>query len=385
MRQHTEHERYMSQALRLAAKAQGRTSPNPAVGAVIVRARRIVGEGFHRRAGDAHAEIEALRQAGAAAKSATLYVTLEPCNHTGRTPPCCDAIVRSGISRVVIADKDPNPITDGRGLARLRRAGLNLVYGILQQEARRLNEPFYQVMTSGLPRVIAKSAQSLDGRIATAAGESRWITSPQARRIGHEWRSRVDAVLVGINTVLRDDPRLSVRGVPHRPGRPVRVVIDSHLRMPPTARCLTARPGGRTVLATTEAAMRDPRAAARAHALLMRGAEILALPARQGRVPFRRLCRALARRGIHSLLIEGGGEALAGALDERVVDRLVWFVAPLLIGGRNAVPSVGGGGAIRLARAIRLDELTVRRIGPDLCIEARVVYPNARRRGRHAG
>ena len=369
----------MARALRLARKALGRTSPNPAVGAVVIRHGRIVGEGFHRLAGAAHAEVDALRQAGPRARGSTLYVTLEPCNHTGRTPPCCDAILASKVSRVVVAAKDPNPLTDGRGIARLRRAGVQVVTGVLAREAKALNEPFWKTMRTGLPLVIAKVGQSLDGKIATAIGESRWITSAAARRLAHQWRGLVDGILVGVNTVLRDDPLLTPRGVPHRRGRPIKIIVDSRLRTPPGARCLSAHSPAPTLLVTTRLPRRATGPAARADrmrkALARRGVEVLALPPRQGRVPLRRLVRLLARRGIQSVLIEGGGEVLAGAFAERIVNRILFFIAPILIGGRLSPGSLGGKGVSRLGRAIRLEDVTYRRIGPDLCVEARVVYP----------
>jgi diaminohydroxyphosphoribosylaminopyrimidine deaminase/5-amino-6-(5-phosphoribosylamino)uracil reductase len=373
-----DHARYMGLALRLARKAVGHTSPNPMVGAVIVKDRRIIGQGYHRRAGAPHAEVEALRKAGPRTCGATLYVTLEPCNHAGRTPPCCDAILTAGISCVVIATKDPNPLTNGRGVARLRRAGIRVVTGVLEQEAQQLNEPFRKAMISGIPFVIAKVGQSLDGKIATTRGESRWITSPAARRLGHQWRSRVDAILVGVRTVLRDDPLLAVRGAAQRPGRPVKIIVDSRLRTPHTARCLSAQSPAPSLIATTV------RTGTKRAALVRRSVELLTLPAQQGRVPLRRLCRLLARRGIQSILIEGGGEVLASAFAERLVDRIAFFIAPMLIGGRTAPASVGGIGVSRLAHAIRLDDVTYRRVGPDLCVEGRVVYPKGaggRRRG----
>ena len=375
------HERYMEIALRLARRAIGRTSPNPAVGALIVRHGRIVGRGYHRFAGAPHAEVEALRRAGSRARGSTLYVTLEPCNHTGRTGPCCEAIIAAGISHVVAAMTDPNPLTDGRGIARLRRAGVRVTVGVRERDARQLNEPFCRAMTIGLPLIIAKIGQSLDGKIATVSGESRWITSPAARRLAHRWRSRVDAILVGSRTVLRDDPSLTVRrSAPRRPGRPLRIVVDSRLRIPPTARCLAGVSRQPTLIATTV------RSGARGRALQRRGAEVLTLPAQAGLVPLRALCRRLARRGVHSILLEGGGEVLASALNERLVQRIVFFVAPLLLGGRSAPTSVAGSGAARLSRAVRLADVSYRRVGPDLCVEARVVYPGkeagSRRRGQ---
>ena len=363
------HARYMAHALRLARKALGGTSPNPVVGAVIVNGGRIVGQGYHRRAGTPHAEVEALRRAGRNARGATLYVTLEPCNHTGRTPPCCDAILAAGIARVVIAAKDPNHITNGRGIARLRRAGLRVIAGVLEHEAKQLNEPFNHVMRSGMPLVIAKVGQSLDGKIATRRGESRWITSPAARRLSQQLRSRADAILVGVRTVIRDDPLLRVMGVRHRPDRPIKVIVDSRLRTPSRAKCFSALSPAPSFIATTV------REGARRAALRQRGIAMLTLPPRQGKVPLRRLCRLLARRGIQSILIEGGGEVLAGAFAERIVDRIVFFIAPVLIGGRTAPSSFGGSGIVHLGEAIQLRGVSYYRVGPDLCVEGRVVYP----------
>jgi diaminohydroxyphosphoribosylaminopyrimidine deaminase/5-amino-6-(5-phosphoribosylamino)uracil reductase len=272
------------------------------------------------------------------------------------------------MARVVAAVMDPHPLTRGRGLARLRRAGLSVVSGVRAREATALNAPFWSVMTTGLPWVIAKVGQSLDGKIATRSGASRWITSPVSRRLGHAWRSRVDAILVGVNTILVDDPRLTVRGAPRRPGRPVRVIVDSRLRTPFGARCLKAQASAPTLIATTVSS-RAKRAR-----FLERGIQVLTLPPCRGRVPLDRLCRELARRGIHSLLIEGGGEVLASALSERLVRRLVWCIAPILIGGREAPGSVGGVGIGRLEHAIRLADVHYHPLGPDLCVEGRVVY-----------
>ena len=361
--------RWMDLALGLARRAEGATSPNPPVGAVVVSGGRLVGWGYHRHAGTAHAEAEALRRAGAQARGATLYVTLEPCNHTGRTPPCCDAVLASGIRRVVIGARDPNPVTDGRGMARLRRHGVSVVTGVRQQEAKALIAPFRKAMTTGLPFTLAKAAQSLDGKIAAGGGDSRWISSAAARRLGHEPRGRTDAILVGIETVLADNPRLTARAGRRRAERPVKVILDSRLRIPLSARCLSKESPAPTLIATT---VRRP---AKAAALARRGATVLILPARRGRVPLWTLFRALAGSGLHSVLIEGGGETLAGALDERLVDRVAFFVAPLLIGGRAASSSVGGRGAARLSQAVRLADVRWNRVGPDLCVDARVVYP----------
>ena len=363
----------MTRALQLAARGVGDTSPNPAVGAVIVRGGRVVGAGYHRRAGLPHAEVEALRQAGARAKGATLYVTLEPCAHVGRTPPCCDAILRSGLRRVVAAMADPNPIVNGRGFARLRRAGVTVITGVLQPEAQRVNAPFTTSITKRRPWVLAKIAQSLDGKIATTAGTSRWISSKASRRLVHRLRREADVVMVGVNTVLADDPLLTPReaGRPPRPGRPIRVIVDSRLRMPLSSRCLTQTRRAPTVIATTSAS------ASKRQALERRGAVVLRLPSRRGRVPLARLLQALAARyEATSVLLEGGGELLAGALEERVVDRLMVITAPIIIGGRRTSSSVGGAGIRDLAKAAALSDMQITRASRDVIVQGNVVYPS---------
>lgn len=362
----------MRRALTLARRAIGDTSPNPVVGAVILNRGRVVGQGYHRQAGQAHAEIEALREAGTQARGATLYVTMEPCQHVGRTPPCCDAMMAAGIREVVIAMKDPNPMTNGRGIARLKQAGIRVVTGVLEKEAKRLNAPFAKFITTKMPWVIAKIAQSLDGKIATRTGHSRWISSAASRVLVHRLRRQVDAVVVGVNTILQDDPRLSARDArtPARAGRPLKVIVDSHLRTPVSSRCLSPRSGAPTVIATTERSKRKRAPFER------RKIDVLVLPPSRGRVPLTRLFRELARRyQVTSILLEGGGEVVASALAERLVDRLTWFIAPLIIGGRASPCAVGGEGVRHLTSAIRLDDVTIRRVGPDILIDAAVVYP----------
>lgn len=361
----------MRLALQLAAKAHGRTAPNPMVGAVVVQRGRMVGQGYHQRAGQPHAEIIALRRAGSRSRGATLYVTLEPCQHHGRTPPCCPAIVNAGIRRVIIAARDPNPLTDGRGIRQLRRAGIDVREGLLAAESRRLNEAFETVMRRAIPLVIGKIGQSLDGKIATVSGESRWITSAAARHQAHQLRRQVDAILVGVKTVLHDDPLLTARRVGGQAGRPVKIIVDSRLRTPPTARCLSASSPAPTIIATLAA-----DGAAR-RTLERRGAEVWVFPRKAGQdsVPLTPLCRQLVRRGVQRLLIEGGGEVLASAFAQRLVSRVVWWISPLLIGGRRAPTSVGGVGWKRLAAAPRITDMTVTRVGPDVRIEGRVRYP----------
>ena len=355
---------FMRRALALAARGQGRTRPNPMVGAVIVCAGRVVGTGYHRRAGEPHAEVVALRAAGTRARGATLYVTLEPCDHQGRTPPCTAAILASGVRRVVAAHEDPNPRVRGRGLRRLRAAGLATRVGVLAAEARALNEIYLTWRTARRPFVTVKVAQSLDGKIATRTGDSQWISGPAARAYGQALRAQVDAILVGVRTVLADDPRLTCRGPrPMRP--PLRVVVDAALRTPPTARLL--RGGAPVLIATTRAA-----SAARRRRLAARGAEILILPGRHGRVNLRALLRELARREITHLLIEGGGELIASAVQAGVVDRWIAIIAPILIGGRLALTAVAGDGITSLRQAVPLQGVTWRRLGRDLVVEGRV-------------
>lgn len=352
--------RWMQRALRLAARGRGATSPNPMVGAVILKGPRVAGEGCHRRAGGPHAEIFALRRAGRAARGATMYVTLEPCCHHGRTPPCTDAIIAAGLARVVVACPDPNPRVNGRGLRQLRRAGIEVKLGVLREEAQRLNRAYLKHTESGLPMVSLKAAMSLDGKIATARGESKWITGERARAYGRRLRSHHDAVLVGVGTVLADDPELTVR-IGRRPS-PLRIVLDSRGRTPPTARLLSAdeRP---PVVAVTRLAP-----AARRKRLERAGAEVWVLPSSKGGVSLRALMKRLGDLGVQSVLVEGGGKAAAGALAAGLVDRVYFFLAPRIIGGATAPTSVEGDGARRLADAWRIERLQVRRIGEDLLI-----------------
>ena len=357
----------MRMALDLAARAGGGTLPNPRVGAVVVRSGRVVGRAFHSKAGRPHAEALALAKAGAAAEGGTLYVSLEPCSHTGRTPPCVKAILESGVRRVVSAMVDPDPRVRGRGLRALRRRGVRTAVGVLEKEARALNRVFVTRVGKGRPFVTLKLAQSLDGRIAAAGGRSRWITGPAARRRVHRLRAENDAVLVGINTVLADDPRLTARrGGSGR--QPVRVILDSSLRTPPGARLFrSAAPVW--IAAGSRASKKKERRLREA------GAEILRFPSRNGRVPFRALMKELARREISRLLIEGGAEVAASALRSAAVDRMVWMIAPKIIGAGGSVPSVGGQAASSPAGIARLEQVRSRRLGKDWVLEGKVRFP----------
>lgn len=363
----------MALAVRQARRGEGRTRPNPPVGAVLVRGERVLARGFHARAGADHAEVDALRKVGRrAARGAELFVTLEPCAHTGRTPPCVDAILGAGIRRVVIGALDPNPATDGRGVARLKRGGVEVVTGVLGDACSQLIDGFACLVRHGRPFVVLKLAATLDGRIATRTGHSRWITGKAARREVHRMRDRCDAILVGAGTVTADDPALTCR-IPR--GRdPLRVVLSGSLAFPPDAQVVTikakgaADDGGPTALVATT--RRAP--AALAEGLRAAGAEVIRLPSSRGRVRIPALLEDLGKRGILSLLVEGGSEVAAQFLDGGHVDRLLWFVAPKIVGGAQAVPAVAGRGAARMDDALVLEDLVVRRIGGDLLLDGRL-------------
>jgi len=357
-------ERFMERALALAARGLGRTSPNPPVGAVFVRDGQIVGEGFHRQAGGPHAEIVALRQAGARAHGADLYVTLEPCAHHGRTPPCAAALAPLGLRRVVVAMRDPNPRVRGRGLRMLRAAGARVSVGQGAGAAEKLVAGHRSVVERGRPWTVLKLGTSLDGRIGTASGRSRWITGPRARRRGQELRGMADAILVGARTVRADDPHLTCR-IPGR-RQPVRVVVAGvHPGLPDRAHVL------RDGLAPTWVVV--PRGASRAATAKLRrqGVEVIEIGEDARRVAFGPLARTLAARGITRLLIEGGGQVAAAALRARIVDEVAIFLAPMLIGA-DGVAAIGPLALRSLARAVHVDDLRVERVGPDLLVCAHV-------------
>jgi diaminohydroxyphosphoribosylaminopyrimidine deaminase/5-amino-6-(5-phosphoribosylamino)uracil reductase len=364
---------WMDRALDLAERGRYGVSPNPMVGAVVVRGRRTVAEAFHRRAGTPHAEALALSRAGRAARGADLYVTLEPCAHHGRTPPCADAIVAAGVGRVIIASRDPNPLVRGRGLARLARAGIEVLWADASRRwrAERQIERFRLWISQRRPFVLAKWAASLDGRIASSSGESRWITGPAARRRALLLREEYDAVLVGAGTILADDPRLT-RRLGRNPGRHWRVVLDGRLRIPERARVLR-KPSG-CVIATAV-----PATHPRARRLARRGAEIWSLPgSRPGHVDLKRLLAELGGRDVTGLMVEGGGETLAAFFAEGLVDAVAAFVAPRLLGGRASPGAVGGRG-FRLQDMPQLDAMEIELAGRDLLITGRLRRSRARR------
>ncbi len=362
-------ERFMRRALALAERARGLTSPNPMVGAVVVREGQVVGEGFHEAAGRPHAEIVALAAAGGAARGGTLYVTLEPCAHHGRTPPCAPAVAESGVRRVVVAIQDPSPAVDGRGLERLRAAGIAVTTGVLAAEAAAQNRVFLTAVSRGRPHVTLKAAAALDGRIADSAGRSRWITGPAARAHAHRLRSESDAIVVGVGTVLCDDPALTVRLDRPWPREPWRVVLDTAARTPVQARLITAATPARALIAIGERAPEE-----RARALRDAGATVIRLPEREGRVDLTALLAALAAREVRGVLVEGGSEVAGAFVAAGLVDRVALFVAPLVLGGRAAPAAVGGPGR-SLGEAMRLGPLQVQHLGDDLLIEADVLGP----------
>jgi diaminohydroxyphosphoribosylaminopyrimidine deaminase/5-amino-6-(5-phosphoribosylamino)uracil reductase len=349
------HIAFMQRALDLARRAKGRTSPNPLVGAVIVKDGKVIGEGYHRKAGTPHAEVHALNAAGVDAKGATLYVNLEPCCHWGRTPPCTEALIRAGVVQVYIADVDPNPRVAGKGVQQLQDAGIDVHVGICRQDASDLNEVHRKYIQTGKPFVILKTAMSLDGKIATTSGESQWITSEASRQRGHEVRDAVDAILVGRGTVTRDNPALTTR-LQNRDGQDAtRIVLDSHGRTPPEARIFNTESEAGVIVAVTPGAPSE-----NVDALEKAGATVITVPAAHGdRVCFRSLMEILGKREITSVLIEGGSEVNASALAAGIVDKVMCFIAPKLIGGQDAPGPIGGVGIRNLTDAAHLRRVSV--------------------------
>jgi diaminohydroxyphosphoribosylaminopyrimidine deaminase/5-amino-6-(5-phosphoribosylamino)uracil reductase len=347
-------ETWMLRALALAANGRGYVEPNPMVGAVVVRDRQIVGEGAHQRYGGPHAEIHALTAAGETARGATMYVTLEPCCHYGKTPPCTDAILKAGIARVVVALLDPFPAVSGKGLEQLRAAGVAVDVGLCEAEARWLNAPYLTLITQGRPYVIAKWAMSLDGKLATRTGDSKWISGEESRRRVHELRGRVDAIVVGIGTVLADDPLLTAR--PAGPRVATRVVLDGRGRLP--VQCQLARTAGEAPLLVATGGATAPA-----------GGTVV-LPLENGRVSVAALLAELGRRRLTNVLVEGGAEVLGSFVDANLVDEFQVYVAPRVIGGPGS--AVAGVGAAKVAEALRLVDFKAERIGEDVLLTGRV-------------
>jgi diaminohydroxyphosphoribosylaminopyrimidine deaminase/5-amino-6-(5-phosphoribosylamino)uracil reductase len=368
------HETYMDLALQLAGATSGQTASNPAVGCVIVKEGRIIGMGAHLKRGTAHAEIHALQMAGLEAEGATAYVTLEPCSHHGRTPPCADRLISEKVARVVIAALDPNPLVAGQGMARLQAAGIEVLAGVREAESLALNEMFNKYIVTRQPFVTLKTASTLDGRIASKSGDSKWITGAASREYVHQLRHRHQAIMVGIGTALADDPQLNTRlGVAALD--PVRVVIDSRLRLPAQARML--QDGGAPVIVFTTAAAGETAGAAanRRRELEVAGAEVVV--AGDGEQVDLALAMAeLGRREIASVLLEGGGRLNGAMLDKRLIDKLVLFLAPKIIGGSAAPSSFDFDGFARMSEAVQLTRTSVRMFGDDICLTGYPVYSN---------
>jgi len=353
--------KYMQQALKLANRARGDTSPNPLVGAVIVKDDQVIGTGYHHYAGANHAEVNALEQAGDDARGATLYVNLEPCTHFGKTPPCSDAIIKSGLQRVVIAMTDPNPKIAGAGVERLREAGIEVDVGLLEREAKQLNEVFIKYITIDRPFVILKNAFTLDGKIATKTGDSKWISGSKSRELVHQLRDRVDAILVGIGTVLADNPRLTTR-LPEGGSNPIRVVLDSKLETPLSANIVNNQSEAQTIIVTN----RDSEQAKKEE-LIRRGVEILELGGTE-KVNLDKLLVELAHEEITSLLVEGGSKINSSFWEAKLVDKIYYFIAPRIIGGREAVPVVGGTGVAEIKDGIKIINKEIQEIGEDILV-----------------
>jgi len=365
------HEKFMRAALGFARKGLGKTSPNPAVGAVIVRKDQVIAAGFHRKAGKPHAEVEALNRLGDKARQGdTLYVTLEPCNHYGRTPPCTQAILEKGVRKVVVGMKDPNPRVTGGGCDYLIGQGVEVVAGVLEGECRRLNEWFVTYVTQGRPFVIAKSAMTLDGWTATSTGHSRWVTNERSRDWVHRLRSQVDGILVGVGTVMADDPLLNTRLKKGRGKDPVRIIVDTHLSIPPSARVLGHAQGSETLIAVGEGV-----GSRRLRRIERKGISFLRCPEKEGRIDLKVLMQKLGTRSITSVLLEGGATLMGAMIRERLVDKFCVFKAPRILGGSDGRPMALGKGPSSMDQSIPLKDIRIRRFGEDLLITGYPEYP----------
>jgi len=366
----------MGQALSLARLALGQASPNPAVGAVVIKKGTVVGQGYTQPPGSHHAEVLALKQAGEAARGGVMYVTLEPCAHYGRTPPCTEAIISAGIRGVHMAMLDPNPVVSGRGKDELEQNGIKTYLGEDAEAAREINEAYIKFITTGLPFVTAKFAISLDGKIATRKGNSRWISGPESRKYVHCLRHTSDAIMAGANTVIADDPHLTTRCSGGKGGtarkQPLRVIVDGEGRTPLTARVFSEP--GETLLALGRVSTPEKRAA-----FTRAGAEILELPAAEGHVDLGKLLEELGKRQITSILVEGGGILLGSLFDLGLVDKVIAFIAPVIIGGAEAKTAVAGRGVDQVAESFRLEGLRVEKLGDDLMVSGYVTAKGGRR------
>ena len=362
---------YMRKAITLAKRGLGTTSPNPMVGAVVVKGGKIVGEGYHHKAGEAHAEIIALEKAGQRARGGMLVINLEPCCHTGKTPPCVNAIIKAGLKKVVVAMQDPNPLVNGKGLAMLRKAGIDVKMGLLEQEARVLNEAFITFVEKKRPFFVMKGAVSLDGKIATRIGESKWISNEESREYANELRAAMDGIMVGINTIILDNPFLIPR-VNKAERYPVRIVLDSKLRIPPSCELVKTGSTFRTLVFTLPDSRQDKESR-----LKSMGVEVVRVASGEnGRVALSAVCKELWQRDVASVLVEGGGELNSTFINEGLADKIVIFYAPKLIGGKNAPSLIGGKGIDFMKDACRIDISSVRKFKEDICVEGYVHRDN---------
>ena len=372
-----EDEKYMQRTLDLAARAQGRTSPNPMVGAVLVKDNQIIGEGYHLKAGTPHAEIHALQAAGDAARNATLYVNLEPCSHYGRTPPCADAIIRSGVKRVVVAGLDPNPQVSGRGLKILQDAGIETCTGVLEQEAWKLNLAFFKYIKTRTPLVSLKVAMTLDGKIATSTGDSRWVSGETSRKYVHQLRNVYDAIMVGIGTVLKDDPMLNTRLENKDSRDPIRVIIDSNLDLPHSSKIVKTAKQLKTIVFCGQQAD-----ATRKAFLQEAGLTIVQLAVDEDKLPLEEVLRVLGEMEITTLLVEGGGEINGSLIEKGLIDKVYWFIAPKIVGGRESPTPVGGRGILHLKDALPVNLMEIQRFDEDIAITGYIGGLRTEVRGR---
>lgn len=356
-------ERFMKRALYLAEKGSGYVNPNPKVGAVIVKNGKIIGEGFHERFGQNHAEINALNSAGENARGAEIYVTLEPCSHFGKTPPCARTLVKAGLKKVIIAMKDPNPIVSGRGIEILRQNGIEVVLNVMKAEAEKLNEVFIKYITTKRPFVLMKSAVSLDGKIATTLGESKWISGEISRQYVHKLRNNFMAIMVGIGTVISDDPLLTTRIENKKSKSPTAIIVDSKLKIPLNSRIFTTLNERKIIIATTEYADEAKMAE-----LKKMGVLVLKTPSKGGHVNLDCLMNEIGKMGIDSILLEGGSKLNFSCIRENVVDKVMYFVAPKLIGGEKAKTSIEGDGIKSLSNAVELIDMSSEKIGEDILL-----------------
>lgn len=355
-------EKYMALALELAEKGRGKVEPNPMVGAVLVKNGEIVGKGYHQVFGGPHAEIHAISDGGANCKGATLYVSMEPCAHYGKTAPCVDAIITAGIAKVVTTVIDPNPITSGKGIQKLKAAGIEVHLGVMEAQAKRLNAPFFKLMQKGLPYVIVKWAMSLDGKIATHTGDSRWITSEESRAYVHKIRGQVDGILVGINTVLRDDPLLTCRLEGGR--SPKRIIIDSNALLPLNSRLLNTINESEIIVAVNKGAQQE-----RVAKLEQLGCKIIQTKDTNGSVDLHDLFHRLGGMKLTNILVEGGSRVITSVIEGRHVDKVMVFIAPIIIGGEGAKSPILGKGIDKICEAAKFHEISVKRFSDDVVIE----------------